>query len=519
MTPPITAETGETSGPPASAAAASGLVRELGTIDATMIVMGAMIGSGIFITSAESARLVGSPGWLLAAWALAGVMTIAGAISASEIAGMMPRAGGQYVFLREAYSPMFGFLFGWAMFLVVQTGTIAAVAVAFAKFLGVFWPAISDKFYLVEPKRMGGYGLSLTTQQLVALALIVLLTTVNTCGLKLGKWIQNSFTFTKTAALLGLVVLGLTVGVNTGAAAWTSSWWDSRANGWDPATASPDFSLSGPLALPMLLGLAMIGPLFSQSAWNNVTFTGSETRNPGRTLPTAMILGCSTVILLYLLANVAYIVTLPLAGIQHADQGRVGTAALEAILGPRGETIMAGAILISTFGCVNGLVLAGARIYYAMAQDGLFFRRVATTNRFHVPAIALMAQGLWASLLVLPVTMTPDGSGGFKPGKLYDELLEYVIPVDVTFYALMVGAVIALRIKAPRMDRPYRAIGYPAPILAHIGLSVLLVLDFIYLKPWTSGKGYLIVLAGIPVYLVWSRVAAARRKAPETIAS
>jgi basic amino acid/polyamine antiporter, APA family len=225
------------------------------------------------------------------------------------------------------------------------------------------------------------------------------------------------------------------------------------------------------------------------------------------------------VLVLYLLANAAYVVTLPLEGIQHAREGRVGTAALQAILGPRGEAIMAGAILISTFGCVNGLVLAGARIYYAMAQDGLFFRRVATTNRFHVPAIALMAQGLWAALLVLPVTMTPDGAGGFKPGKLYDELLEYVIPVDVTFYALMVGAVIALRIKAPRTDRPYRTIGYPLPILIYIAVAVLLVLDFIYLKPWTSGKGYLIVLAGIPVYLVWSRVAAARRKAPETIAS
>lgn len=489
----------------------AGLVRELGTIDATMIVMGAMIGSGIFITSAESARLVGSPGWLLVAWALSGLMTLSGAISAAEVAAMMPRAGGQYVFLRESYNPMFGFLFGWAMFLVVQTGTIAAVAVAFAKFLGIFWPAIGDRVYLVEPIRLGEYGISLSTQQLVAIVLIASLTAVNMRGLKLGKWIQNSFTFTKTAALLGLVVLGLTLGANTGAGAWTSSWWNPRANGWDPATASPHFSLSGPLALPMLLGLAMIGPLFSQSAWNNVTFTGAETRNPGRTLPLALFLGCSTVILLYLLANVAYIVTLPLDGIQHALEGRVGTAVLEAILGPRGEAIMAAAILISTFGCVNGLVLAGARIYYAMALDGLFFRGVATTNRFHVPAVALLAQGLWATFLVLPVTMTPDGAGRFTPGKLYDELLEYVIPVDVTFYSLMVGAVIALRRKQPSAERPYRTIGYPLPILIYITLAIFLVVDFIYLRPGTSGKGYLIVLAGIPVYLVWSRVAAARK--------
>ncbi len=509
MTPTMTAET-----PDAPAAGTTGLLRELGPIDATMIVMGAMIGSGIFITSAESARLVGAPGWLLVAWALAGVMTVAGALSASEIAAMMPRAGGQYVFLREAYSPMFGFLFGWAMFLVVQTGTIAAVAVAFAKFLGVFWPAISDKVYLIEPIGRGNLGVSLSTQQLVALALIAFLTAVNMRGLKLGKWIQNTFTFTKTAALLGLVVLGLTIDARSNAAAWTSAWWDSAANGWTPQAASPEDSLAGPLALPMLLGLAMIGPLFSQSAWNNVTFTGSEVRNPGRTLPTAMILGTTTVIALYLLANVAYIVTLPFDGIQHAPSDRVGTAALQAILGPWGEQIMAGAILISTFGCVNGLVLAGARIYYAMARDGLFFRGVATTNRFHVPAAALAAQGLWSALLVLPVTIKPGG-----PANLYNELLEYVIPVDVTFYALMVGAVIALRRKAPQADRPYRAIAYPLPILAYIGLAVLLVLDFIYLRPWTSGKGYLIVLAGIPVYLVWSRVAAARARVPETIAS
>jgi basic amino acid/polyamine antiporter, APA family len=513
MPPPMSTDTTEAT----AAASTSGLVRELGTIDATMIVMGAMIGSGIFITSAESARLVGSPGWLLAAWALAGAMTIAGAISASEIAAMMPRAGGQYVFLREAYSPLFGFLFGWAMFLVVQTGTIAAVAVAFAKFLGVFWPQINDKAYLIEPIQLGGYGLSLSTQQLVGVVLIVFLTAANMFGLKLGKWIQNSFTFTKTAALLGLVVLGLALGANEKAAAWTSSWWDSTANGWDPKTASPDFALGGSLALPMLLGLAMIGPLFSQSAWNNVTFTGSETRNPGRTLPMAMILGCSTVILLYLLANVAYIVTLPLDQIQHAPSDRVGTATLEAILGSRGERIMAGAILISTFGCVNGLVLAGARVYYAMARDGLFFRGVGTTNRFHVPAVALAAQGVWSALLVLPVTLTPDGKGGMTPGNVYNELLEYVIPVDVTFYALMVGAVIAMRIKAPQMERPYRTFGFPLPILIYISLAVLLVLDFIYLKPWTSGKGYLIVLTGIPVYLVWSQVAAARAKAPETI--
>jgi APA family basic amino acid/polyamine antiporter len=269
-------------------------------------------------------------------------------------------------------------------------------------------------------------------------------------------------------------------------------------------------------ALPLLLGLAMIGPLFSQSAWNNVTFTGGEVRDPGRTLPLALILGVSAVVVLYLLANVAYIVTLNLGEIQHAPQDRVGTALMEAVLGPRGGALMAAAILISTFGCVNGLVLAGARVYYAMAQDRLFFRTIATTNRQHVPAAALVAQGLWASMLVLPVTVLAAPDGTFKYGNVYNELLEYVIPVDVLFYALMVGAVVALRFKAPEMPRPYRTAGYPVPVFVYITLAILLVLDFIYLRTKTSGKGFVIVLAGIPVYFVWSRLA--RRFRGETFA-
>ena len=354
---------------------------------------------------------------------------------------------------------MFGFLFGWAMFLVVQTGTIAAVAVAFAKFLGVFFPQIAADNYMIAPIRLGGYAVSLSSQQLVALALIAFLTLVNTRGLRLGKWIQNTFTFTKTAALIGLIAVGLLLGSNFESAAWTSSWWDSTANGWDPRGLVPDRPLEGPTALLLLLGLAMIGPLFSQSAWNNVTFTGGEVRDPGRTLPRALILGVSGVVVLYLLANVAYIVTLPFTEIQHAPQDRVGTAVMEAVLGPRGGKIMAAAILISTFGCVNGLVLAGARVYYAMAKDRLFFQAIATTNRQHVPAAALFAQGLWACLLVLPVTVSAQPDGTVKYGNVYNELLEYVIPVDVLFYTLMVGAVVALRWKAPHLPRPYRTIG------------------------------------------------------------
>lgn len=483
------------------------LARELGQLDATMIVMGSMIGSGIFITSAESARLVGSSGWLLAAWALAGVMTVTGSLCGGEIAAMMPRAGGQYVFLREAYNPLFGFLFGWAMFLVVQTGTIAAVAVAFAKFVGVFFPAIAADKWVIEPIRAGSYAVSLSRQQLVAIVLIVFLTITNTRGIRIGKLIQNTFTVTKTAALFGLIVVGLAFGVNRESAAWTSSWWGSAANGWDPAQFK-DLALpvTGSAALVLLLGKAMIGPLFSQSAWNNVTFTGGETRDPGRTLPRALIYGCGSVVILYLLANVAYVVTLPLSEIQNAPQDRVGTRLMEHVLGRPGTYAMAAAILISTFGCVNGLVLAGARVYYAMARDGLFFAPIATTNERRVPAVALVAQGVWAVLLTLPVTISIDeATGNPKYGNVYNQLLDYVIPVDVMFYTLMVAAVIVLRWTRPELERPYRTWGYPLPPLIYIGLAVLLVLDFIYLSPKVSGIGCLIVLAGIPVYCIWSR--------------
>jgi APA family basic amino acid/polyamine antiporter len=501
-------------------AKAGALHRDIGLLDATMLVMGAMIGSGIFITSAESARLVGAPGWLLLAWALAGLMTVSGAVASAELAAMMPRAGGQYVFLRVAYGPMFGFLFGWSMFMVVQTGTIAAVSVAFAKFLGVFLPFVAADAYLVRPWILGHYALSLSTQQVVALALIVALTFTNTRGLRLGTLIQNTFTFAKTAALLGLIVVGLTLGVSGKAAAWTSSWWDAPANGWSSTAAyGGSLPVEGQPALVFLLGLAMIGPLFSQSAWNNVTFTGGETRDPARTLPRALFFGTTSVVALYLLANLAYLVSLPFAEIQHAPQDRVGTAAMEAALGPSARYVMAAAILVSTFGCVNGLVLAGARVYYAMARDGLFFKGVGTTNSHHVPAVALAAQGLWASLLTLPVTVATDaGTGQPTFGNLYSDLLEYIIPVDVTFYMLMVGAVITLRIKAPMLNRPYRTVGYPVPSLIYIGLAVFLVLDFIYLKTKTSGIGFLILLAGIPVYLIWQRLGASQGPRPDPAA-
>jgi APA family basic amino acid/polyamine antiporter len=481
-----------------------------------MIVVGSMIGSGIFLVSAESSKLVGSPGWLLVAWAVAGVLTITGALSCAELAAMMPRAGGQYVFLREAYGPSLGFLFGWALFLVVQTGTIAAVAVAFANFLGVLVPGIASENYLIAPHAIvGSYAISLSTNQVVAIALIMLLTFTNMNGLKTGKFIQNTFTFTKTAALLGLVVVGLTigwkVGLRNGAAAWTSSWWNPTLNGWKPDPSQLGFAAAGKtamsLALIMLLGRAMVGPLFAQSAWNNVTFTGAEIKDPGRNLPRALLFGCATVVTLYLLANLAYVVVLPLQTIQTVPANRVATAAMQAIFGDAGKIIMAIAIMISTFGCNNGLILAGARVYYAMACDNLFFKRVGTLNAKHVPAVALITQGIWASLLTLPRTISTDATGKVAYGNVYTQLIEYLTSADLVFYGLMVAAVIVMRKKASHIERPYRTFGYPFVPLLYIALALFFVIDLGYLAPRTSGVGYLIVLTGLPAYLIWRRQA------------
>jgi APA family basic amino acid/polyamine antiporter len=480
-----------------------------------------MIGSGIFIVSAESSRLVGSPGWLLAAWALAGVLTITGALSCAELAAMMPRAGGQYVFLREAYGEAVGFLFGWSLLLVVQSGTIAAVAVAFANFVGVLAPRISATNYLVTPRiivepfavgslTFPGYALSLSTQQLVAVLMILLLTATNTRGLRLGKWIQNSFTFTKTAALAALVVLGLFFGFNHASAAFTSSWWHPTANGWTPHGAQSSLTVAGGLALVMLVGRAMVGPLFAQSAWNNVTFTAGEVREPARNLPRALLYGCALVVALYLLANLAYVVTLPLPAIQNAPQNRVATAAMQAIFGAKGAILMALAIIVSTFGCNNGLILAGARVTYAMACDKLFFKRAGRLNARNVPALALIVQGVWAALLTLPRTVTQTTDAATHAvvaayGNVYTQLLEYIVSADMVFYALMVGAVILFRRKQPKAERPYKTFGYPFIPALYVALAALVILDLAYLAPSTSGFGYLLVLTGIPVYFLWRK--------------
>jgi APA family basic amino acid/polyamine antiporter len=481
------------------------LERRLGLLDATMIVMGSMIGSGIFITSAESARLIGAPGWLLLAWAVAGLLTITGALCCSELATMMPRAGGVYVFLREAYGPSLGFLYGWTLFLVIQTGTIAAVAIAFAKFLGVFAPGVSPDHYWVAPIAIGQhYAVSLSTEQLVAILLIALLTWTNTRGLEVGRIVQNTFTLTKSAALVGVVLVGLFFGWGANSAARASSWWDSVANGWNAQSAQPGFTIVGGLAVAFLFGKAMVGPLFAQTAWTNVTFVGSEVREPARNLVRSLLYGCGIVVILYLLANLAYIAVLPLSEIEHAPQNRVAVAMMNAVFGHPGALCMAGAIMISTFGCNNGLILAGARVYFAMARDGLFFRRVATTNERHVPAAALVAQGLWTALLTLPRTITTNSATGAKSyGNVYTQLLEYIVSADLIFYILLVAAVMVLRKKEPAAERPYRMWGYPFVPVLSIVLAAALTVDLAWLAPTTSGMGILLVLTGVPIYFLW----------------
>jgi len=491
----------------------SGLVRALGPIDATMIVIGSMIGSGIFITSAESARLSGAPGWLLLAWVIAGLLTMTGALCCSELATMMPRAGGVYVFFREAYGPAMGFLYGWTLFLVVQTGTIAAVAIAFAKFLGVFVSAISPDNYLFTKQPIslgGGYAISLSTQQLTAIGLVALLTWTNTRGLKLGTLVQNTFTFAKTAALAGVGAVGLLLGWSATSAARTSALWDSWANGWSPQIAQPGFAFAGGLALVLIFGKSMVGPLFAQTAWTNVTFLGSEVRDPGRNLVRALLIGSGIVVILYFLANISYLALLSFPEIQHAPQDRVAVAAMKSAFGNPGAMCMAAAIMISTFGCNNGLILAGARVYFAMARDRLFFDKVGTTNSKHVPAAALVAQGIWTALLALPRTMTTDPTTRkVVYGNVYTQLLEYIVSADLIFYLLMVLALIVLRRKAPAAERPYRTWGYPVVPIVSMLLAALLVVDLAFLAPTTSGIGILIVLTGVPVYFFWRKAATA----------
>jgi APA family basic amino acid/polyamine antiporter len=472
--------------------------RGLGLFDATMVVVGSMIGSGIFIVSADIARLVGSPAWLLAAWLVTGLLTLAAALSYGELAAMMPRAGGQYVYLREAFSPLWGFLYGWTLFLVIQTGTIAAVGVAFARFLGVLLPTIAEDHYLVAPIHLStGYAISLSTAQVVAIALIALLTWTNTRGIDYGRIIQNVFTVAKTGALIALIGVGLALGWNADAvAANFGDLWTPRGQ----VDIVPGLSAATAFGLFVGLCVAQTGSLFSSDAWNNITFTAGEVKDPRRNLPLALALGTGLVSALYLRANVAYLVTLPLAAIQQAPSDRVATATLDTIVPGLGATLMAAAILISTFGCNNGLILAGARAYYAMARDGLFFRRVGELNTARVPSAGLVLQGFWSVLLVLPRTYDP-ATGRY--GNLYGNLLDYVISAALIFYILTIAGIFRLRATRPDAERPYRAVGYPAvPALYIVGAATILLVLFAY-RPATTWPGLAIVLLGVPVYYAW----------------
>ena len=481
-----------------------GFVRGLGLLDSTMIVAGSMIGSGIFIVSSIIARQVGSPGWLLVVWIVTGLLTLMAALSYGELAAMMPKAGGQYVYLREAFSPMWGFLYGWTLFLVIQTGTIAAVAVGFARYTGVLVPWVSEKNYIVEPIRMGGYALSLSTAQLVGLLMIALLTFMNTRGLKLGKLVQNVFTVAKTGALIALIVLGIIVGLKSGAgSANFSDFWTVRGNLQDVGKG-----LTAAAAFGLFVGIcvAQTNSLFSADAWNNITFTAGEVKNPRRNIPLSLALGTFLVIGLYLLANVAYLVALPFDAIQNAPSDRVASETANVIFPGIGATVMAVAIMISTFGCNNGLILAGARAYYAMARDGLFFRSAGELNRNRVPAWGLVIQGIWAAALVLPRTVTTDAAGGVTYGNLYGNLLDYVISAALIFYILTIIGIFLLRKKRPDVERPYKAFGYPVvPALYVVGAAVILFVLFVY-QTATTWPGLIIVLTGIPVYFVWRRV-------------
>jgi APA family basic amino acid/polyamine antiporter len=484
------------------------LVKDLGLFDAVMIVMGSMIGSAIFIVSGDISHQVQSPGLLLVVWMVAGVMTIICALSYGELAAMMPHAGGQYVFLRDSLGPIWGFLYGWTMLLVIQTATIAAVAIAFAKFTAVLVPFFSASDWIWKigtfgPWQLwfgllGPYNVGLNRQNFLAIASIVLLTWLNTRGLRVGKIVQNVFTVAKTAALAGLVLLGVFFSTEVARSAnFTNFWRNASLGTLHPYPPDQPTWFIGTITL---VGVAMVGSLFAADAWNNVTFTAAEVKNPSRNLPLALALGTGLVILLYIMVNVGYLRILPMAGdpngtttlargIEFAADGRVATAAVQAVIGPAGAIVMAIAIMISGFGCNNGLILSGARIYYAMAKDKLFFQSAGNVNRYHAPSAALIVQCIWASVLCLSGT--------------YSQLLDFLIFAVVIFYILTLGGLFLLRWKRPDIPRPYRAFGYPVLPALYIVMAVFIEFQLLRYKPQYTWPGLIIVLLGIPVYAIW----------------
>ena len=492
-------------------------VQGMGLFSATAIVMGSMIGSGIFIVSADMSRGLGSPALLIAAWLVTAVMTIIGALSYGELAAMMPKAGGQYVYLREALGPLWGFLYGWTLFLVIQTGTIAAVGVAFGKFLGVFFPSVSAQNWLwhighvpawhVGPMVLGNMDIGLNTANLAAIVVVVLLTVLNTLGVKMGAAVQNVFTSAKVLALAAVVLVGVfaknadAVAANFGVG-WKNFW---AGAGWHTAHAV-QVGVGGPTAFVgvlTILAVVQVGSLFSSDAWNNVTFTAGEIRNPRRNLPLSLAIGTGVVLLLYVLCNFVYLSVLPMVGdpaattiagrgIQFAAEDRVATAVMESAFAGMGAKLMAAAILVSTFGCVNGMLLAGARVYYAMSRDGLFFKSVGKlSERSKTPVNSLWVQCVWTCLLCL------SGS--------YGQLLDYVIFAVLVFYILTIMGLFVLRRTRPDAARPYKAFGYPVLPGLYIVMAAWICVVLLRYKPQYTWPGLIIVLLGVPVYLVWKR--------------
>jgi APA family basic amino acid/polyamine antiporter len=445
--------------------------KKLNLLDSTAIIIGSMIGSGIFIVSAEIARQVETPGMLLLAWVITGIITIFGALSYGELAAAMPRAGGQYIYIKEAFGPLYGFLYGWTLFTVIQSGTIAAVAVAVATVTGVFFPVIAGDNYLLQ----AGF-LKINTQQVLAVLIIIFLSLYNFRDVKSGAFLQNIFTISKVLALFALVILGLYFGISG----------SGNISNFTPAF--PDVIT---LTTIGVFGAAMTGSLFSADAWNNITFTAGEVKNPQRNLPLSLFLGTSTVIVLYLLANVAYLYVLPIEKIQHAENDRVATLLMETILGNKGKFFMAAMIMVSTFGCLNGCILTAARVYYAMAKDKMFLPTAAKLNKNHVPANSLTMQCIWACLLCFSGT--------------YGDLLNYIMFAVMLFYILTISGLFVLRKKRPDMERPYKAFGYPLIPAIYILLAAGVALNMLIYQMQFSLYGLIIILTGVPVYFIFRK--------------
>jgi APA family basic amino acid/polyamine antiporter len=494
------------------------MVQTLGLFSSTALVAGSMIGSGIFLVDADIARTANSPALVLGAWVVTGILTIIGALSYGELAAMMPKAGGQYVYLRESLGPLWGFLYGWTLFLVIQTGTIAAVCVAFGKFLGVFFPSVSTTHWLwhiahvppitIGPMVLGNMEIGVNTANLTGIVIVFFLAFVNMFGVKLGAMIQNVFTSAKALSLAALVLLTLTIGRNATAMAanfgpGASEFWKNA--GWS-ALHPVQVGIGGPIVfvnLLVILAVVQVGSLFSADAWNNITFTAGEVKNPRRNIPLSLIMGTGFVVTVYFLATLGYLMVLPMhgdpqgatalaRGLQYASEDRVGTAALEVIFHSGGAYLMAAAILISTFGCANGLSLAGARVYYAMSQDGLFFKSVGRlSEKYKTPSAGLFVQACWTALLCV------SGS--------YSQLLDYIIFAVLVFYILTILGLFVLRVKQPDASRPYKALGYPVLPALYIVMASWICIVLLRYKPQYTWPGLVLVLLGIPVYLFWSR--------------